>query len=233
MSKYTTELRYLIEGNYDIGLKNYPIFDEDYRESLNNKIINHYYFREIGFETEALFVNRLNQKMNEIMPYFNQRYKSELLSIDPLSPMKVKEKIVRDLSSEQNANSTFSTDNSTKDTIDSSSTNTYGKIEKFSDIAQAQTTANQILNDNYLTNATVNDGEDIMTNKGSQTRNVKGTNEGLTSASSSADENVNTEKSGNLGFISQSKLLNEYRTTFLNVDIEVIEALSDLFISLW
>ena len=66
MSRYTIELRYLIEGNYDLGLKDYPIFDESYREQLNNKIIQHYYFREIGFETEALFKNRLNQKMNEI-----------------------------------------------------------------------------------------------------------------------------------------------------------------------
>ena len=54
MSRYTIELRYLIEGNYDLGLKDYPIFDESYREQLNNKIIQHYYFREIGFETEAL-----------------------------------------------------------------------------------------------------------------------------------------------------------------------------------
>lgn len=46
MSRYTIELRYLIEGNYDLGLKDYPIFDESYREQLNNKIIQHYYFRE-------------------------------------------------------------------------------------------------------------------------------------------------------------------------------------------
>ena len=39
MSRYTIELRYLIEGNYDLGLKDYPIFDESYREQLNNKII--------------------------------------------------------------------------------------------------------------------------------------------------------------------------------------------------
>lgn len=43
MSKYTTELRYLIENNFDIGLKTYPIFDENYREVLNTKIINHYF----------------------------------------------------------------------------------------------------------------------------------------------------------------------------------------------
>ena len=83
MSKYTTELRYLIENNFDIGLKDYPIFDENYRESLNQKIINHYYFREIGMETAELFKRYLNNTMNEIMPYYNQLFKSELLEFNP------------------------------------------------------------------------------------------------------------------------------------------------------
>ena len=83
MSKYTTELRYLIESGFDIGLKDYPIFDENYREPLNRKIINHYYFREIGFETAELFKRYLNNTMNEIMPYYNQLFKSELLEFNP------------------------------------------------------------------------------------------------------------------------------------------------------
>ena len=62
MSKYTTELRFIveqglqsrlvdnIEANWpliysDIGLDDYPIFQEAYRETLNNKIIRHYYTR--------------------------------------------------------------------------------------------------------------------------------------------------------------------------------------------
>lgn len=83
MSKYTTELRYLIENNFDLGLDDYPIFDESYRELLNQKIINHYYFREIGMETAELFKRYLNNTMREIMPYYNQLYKSELLEFNP------------------------------------------------------------------------------------------------------------------------------------------------------
>lgn len=61
----------------------YEIFDENYREYLNRKIIRHYYFWESGFETFARFCYELNRKMNEIMPYYNQLYESELLNIDP------------------------------------------------------------------------------------------------------------------------------------------------------
>ena len=71
MSKYTTELRYLIQSGFDLGLRNYPIFDENYRSKLNEKILNHYYMREIGFETAGLFKRYLNVKMEEIMPYYN------------------------------------------------------------------------------------------------------------------------------------------------------------------
>lgn len=84
MSKYTTELRTLIENHFDIGLKDYPIFDESYRDILNAKIIDHYFFREIGFETAELFKRFLNRTLNEIMPYYNQLYKSELIEFNPM-----------------------------------------------------------------------------------------------------------------------------------------------------
>jgi hypothetical protein len=55
MAHYTVELDSLIRNNYDLGLKDYPIFDESYRDALNKKILDHFRFREIGFETPARF----------------------------------------------------------------------------------------------------------------------------------------------------------------------------------
>lgn len=91
MSKYTTELRWLIESGYNLGLKTYPIFEESYRSTLNQKILSHYKFREIGFETAGLFKDRLNEKMELIMPYYNQLYKSALLEFNPLTNSKMQE----------------------------------------------------------------------------------------------------------------------------------------------
>ena len=54
MAKYTTTIKTLIDNNFDFGLKDYPIFDEEYREHLNDMILKHYYMSEIGFETAAL-----------------------------------------------------------------------------------------------------------------------------------------------------------------------------------
>ena len=102
MSKYTTEVRYICEMaaglNESTGFDNvgqvlhsahnsvigdYPIFDEKYRETLNTKILKHYYTREICEETVGLWKLRLNSRMNEIMPYYNKLYSSELLNFNP------------------------------------------------------------------------------------------------------------------------------------------------------
>lgn len=105
MSKYTTELRFICEtyNNLDtsVGLSNvntvidnalpklfdfdFPIFDENYRKQLEHKIVRHFYLREIGFETVGVFKFYLENKLNEIMPYYNKIYNAYLLDIDPLS----------------------------------------------------------------------------------------------------------------------------------------------------
>ena len=100
MSRYTTQLRWPIEqrqGETDsapndyskcykmLGLDDYPIFDESYREQLNTKIIRHFYFREIGFETLAQFAWYARNTMHEQMPYFNQLYESLNLITDPIT----------------------------------------------------------------------------------------------------------------------------------------------------
>ena len=122
MSKYTTEVRYICEhfsglsesvGYDDVEqvIKNclpkvfdfnFPIFDESYRTVLETKILRHYYTREIGLDTVGLWKLKLNTKLNEIMPYYNQRYESCLLKVtdedgNPLFNGKTVSKIVRQL----------------------------------------------------------------------------------------------------------------------------------------
>lgn len=102
MSKYTTEVRYICEhyaglnestGFEDVDeivekarkkiFSNYPIFDENHRAELEKKILKHYYTREIGFETVGLFKLYLNNRMAEIMPYYNKLYESETFEFNP------------------------------------------------------------------------------------------------------------------------------------------------------
>ncbi len=104
MSKYTTEVRYICEhyAGYDeskgydsiddiiqkaipkIFDFDFPIYDEAYRNVLETKILMHYYTREIGLETVPLWKLKLKTLLNEIMPYYNQRYESTLIKFNPL-----------------------------------------------------------------------------------------------------------------------------------------------------
>lgn len=84
MSRYTTELRFILD-NYRsrMGLDEYPIFNESYRSHLNDLIINTFYFDEIGQETPARFCMMFKNKMNLIMPEYNKLY-AALDGINPL-----------------------------------------------------------------------------------------------------------------------------------------------------
>lgn len=126
MAVYTVQLKTLIENHFDIGLKNYPIFDENYRKILNEKIINHYLFNEIGMETAELFKFYLNTTMREIMPYYNQLYKSELLEFNPLYDS--------DLTTVYDkTNDNTSTTDSNNNSINKSKATTKGNVENESD----------------------------------------------------------------------------------------------------
>ena len=47
MAKYTITIKTLIDNNFDFKMNSYPIFDENYRNTLNQNILYHYYENEI------------------------------------------------------------------------------------------------------------------------------------------------------------------------------------------
>ena len=88
--EYTETLGNLIALGYDtddklhLSADYYPIYDENHRAELNGKIVRHYALREIGQETAQQFVFYLGATMAEIMPYFNERYRTLDMEYNPL-----------------------------------------------------------------------------------------------------------------------------------------------------
>jgi len=79
-AKYTLTLDEIISSGYTLkSLALYPIFNEQYRTVLNEKIKMFYQFYEIAFETIEIFDNRLYAKMLDVMRYYNQFYEIEKL----------------------------------------------------------------------------------------------------------------------------------------------------------
>ena len=92
MSNYTTELRYIIEtlagGNDNKSIEEmittakgqifddyWTTYDVNYKATLEQKILRHYYTREIGMETYGLWKLKLNTTLADIMPKYNELYK--------------------------------------------------------------------------------------------------------------------------------------------------------------
>lgn len=283
MSKYTTEVRFICE-HYS-GLKesveyesvasviekartkvfdfDFPIYDESYRSVLETKILKHYYTREIGFETVALWKLWLDKRLNEIMPYYNQLYKSTTLEFNPFYDVDLTTDSKRNVNHDEDTTSkgnskdvrtdnlrteSDSTSVRTDDLAHSDTTNTSSDtMTAYSDTPQGSLTGVQNLN--YLTNATRVTGTGTETNNGTNTGTSTTKNNGTVSdtgtqttegeaSTSGTRDYTNIDDylehvKGKRGGQSYAELLLQYRKTFLNIDMQIIDELSDLFMNLW
>lgn len=335
MSKYTTQVRFICETAAGLSESegqttikqiiaaaipsvfdfDFPIFDESYRNVLETKILKHYYTREIGLETVGLWKLKLDTKLNEIMPFYNQLYKSELIEFNPMYDVDLTRDhtlnrseqteqtgtetadatkngtvdtktsgtktgtsrenidVSENQETEQNSKSDTDIKNTTGSTSEETATGTKTHYDKYSDTPQGS--LQNVQNDTYLTNARMVNDNDTQTGKttvsGSDTSTGSTTSDTSTTTNSTSETthmgnttdetsgtqnttSADTEKrnatqtankeltslddylehvKGKNGGVSYSAMLNEFRTTFLNIDMQVINELSDLFMNLW
>jgi hypothetical protein len=112
MAKYSTQLRSYIESGGKVFDFDYPLFDPTYKSVLETKILDYYYFREIGLETIAQFKWFLKSKMNRIMPVYNEMYLQVFKTYDPYKNKNVTTTDTRTTSSDGNSSSTSGGNNS-------------------------------------------------------------------------------------------------------------------------
>lgn len=243
MANYTTEVRTICE-NYagyphfsgeisvaDIIEKSrtkifdfsFPIFDEKYRSVLETKIIKHYYTREIGLETVGLWKLKLDTKMNEIMPYYNQLYSSTLLEFNPFYDVDITRKHNTRSDGTRNETNENKSNGTNQNTTNSNSTNR----NLYSDTPQGALTG--VETETYLTNATKDMLESTDNSNGNFNTSANGKSD---SVIKNVEDYLETVK-GKQGTEDYSSLLLKYRETFLNIDLQIIEELSDLFLNLW
>lgn len=265
MSKYTTEVRFICEsianfdeddnhsvddvldGSWNQIFENFPIFDEEYREGLCKKILLHFYTREIGFETYGLWKLKLNMKMNEVMPYYNQLYLSTQIEYDPLHQIDYTRSVsdTRNKSTNSNSNATKNRTDALSqidtDSLNSSVLNTNGGTVRdlYSDTPQGGLTG--VDNETYLTSAnkkiSSENGSTSRMDSGTKNRSLSDTvnetnakmDNGQEAITGSLTETISGKRNGE----SYAKLIEEYRHAMLNVDLMVIAELNDLFMLLW
>ena len=236
----------------DLLFDNYPIFDEAYRHRLNYKIASHFLFEETNVTPYQRWRYMLNRKMKEIMPYYNELYKSTLFEFDPLGDTDIVETIIRDLETDtdtsvergQSIENERQTDSSRNTQTDSHSQATENTItDSDTETWDAETPFNQSDAKGYANKVSgeKTDQDNTSTMSGTQSDEVVSSIGETSSASEqlqaqsetkqdtdSHEETLRTLKGKRSG-ISFNTLLKEYRDNLLNVDMMIIDELEVLF----
>lgn len=233
-ARYSVVLKTLLDNEHgrnaiNNALSNYPLYIPKKfvtliptREQLNMKLLNHYKYREIGFETVGRFLDELEIAMNEIMPYYNERFKTvEIMAgiDDPFGNVDVTETF------EEQQTSTNTQKSESEQTEQGSNTDTGNTTSKrkFSDTPQ-----NNVTNiNNFLTEyteETVNDSREGTNNSNTTSVNdINGTTTGQITRTHT--------KKGNQGVNTYAHDMIEFRDTIIDVVNEIIndKRIAELF----
>lgn len=203
MGTYTMPLKDVLDLTPDIGLNDYPIFDESYRETLNKKIVDYFWNREIGQETISLFTHQLRVRMNNIMPLYNQHYEASRIKFDPMKTITME----NFGTSTSEATNTGTSNSTSASDAKSRAVNSDHPQEMLSATGDYATSGADSFGTTNATSATDNTGTTA------QKSNSKGGVQGF---------------QGNPAMV-----IFQLRATFVNVDMMVISELEDLFMLVW
>lgn len=239
MSKYTMELRQLFDSTYfspqlytrseieswfkDYELTDYLTSDEIAvintrgvwsKDKLASKLVDHYYMREIGFETPALFKHYAKIYMQEAMEKYLPLIYSASIKYDPLVNVDYKEEFTRNIDN---------TNDNTSNGTNTSTSNSSG-LNVNSDTPQGEISKANILAGNYATSTGANENE-ISDNTTSST-NSHGTG-------NTQEDYVKSVK-GNSGVSATAqKMIEQYRQNIIAIDKDIIKDMNILFMGLY
>lgn len=260
---HTIIFKKIIDSGYDIGLHEYPVFDDDYRDVLNQKIIDRYLFNEIGFETPQRFIHELNTRLKIIMPKYNDILSAytELQKIGFGNLLRISignqtDRITHTITDDFTTNKTDNTDTKNS-TLNASSATIYGKnststqtgdsqsINLNSDTPQSLsqidfTNISNWKNSPYVSNASYsrnNDGTNTTTDGGTDTTNTNSTQNdtGVLDGLATTDFDGDQNTVENI-IHSNYDYMNTYKKiidTIDNIDERILRDLRDLFLTVY
>lgn len=227
-SVYTVQLRQLINlyGREEVEswFKDYDI--EDYltaeeiaviaqrgtwsKDKLAAQIVDHYFMREIGLETPALFQHHAKVLMKEIMEEKLPLIYSAAIKYDPLVNVDYTE--------------TFEAERGTEGSATSSGTSTGNSsgLTVQSDTPQGQISKDAILAGDYASSTGASEATDTSTTSGTSTNQENGT------------EEYTKRIKGNSGVSATAQaLVRDYRKTIVTINRDIIYDLNSLFMGLY
>ena len=228
MAKYTMELRKIVDifgrneveswfSSYNLAdfltpeqiqqIQKYNVWS---KEKLASQIVDHYYMREIGFETPALFKHYAKLTMNEIMGSYLLKIYTQFLEYDPLSSVDYTEEYTREI------------EGSSEGSSNSNSQNSAEGFNINNDTPQQRITKQNLDSGIYASS----------TNQSETSSQIQ--DETNTEASSKTVEKYTHSMKGDNGVIVTNQyLVREFRELATNFNLEIINDLNKLFMGLY
>lgn len=184
------------------------------KDKLAKKIVDHYFMREIGFETPYLFRHFVITTMNEIMERYLPKIYSNFLEYDPLSNVDFTEEFTREIQGNSTANGTSnSNSNSNSSSLGINNNTPQQRIQK-------QNLESGI----YASNVSQTEN----------TTNIDDTTNTNSSAENKTVEKYTRHEEGDNGvIITNQRLVKEYREIIVAIDEEIINELAPLFMGIY
>lgn len=184
------------------------------KDRLATKIVNHYYMREIGFETPALFKHYAKVTMNEIMERYLLRIYSKFFEYDPLSNVDYTETFTREIegTNENNGKS------------NSSSSSNSNSLNINNQTPQTNISKQDLENGIYANSVNQNDNNSDIEDE--TITNSSGT-------SNTTEKYTRHMEGDNGAIITNQRLVKEFREIIVAIDEEIIKELNTLFMGLY
>ena len=262
-AKYTVVLHTLmtdpqLKQQLDQALSTYPLYKAGKlydliptREQLNDRLLNHYKYREIGQETIGRFLDELKITMGEIMPRYNELFKTVEIMAELPSPFDNVDVVETFEEQKTNTSTSDTTTGSTTSGTSNDSTQTTGTAEDSTQTTGTASSHNKHVNSKTPQEGisipaegidTVNYADEAQWNKDTSTTGGTSTSNGSTSGSSTSNgstsetsegsANVINEgsettkhtytKKGNQGVNTYAHDMNEFRTSIIDVVDQIV-----------
>lgn len=228
MATYTMELRKVIEyygreeveswfSSYELSdfltpeqiaqIQKYNVWT---KEKLAKQIVDHYYMREIGFETPALFAHYAKVTMNEIMGSYLLKIYTQFLEYDPLSSVDYTEEYTREIEGNSEG---------------SSNSNSSNSAEGFN--------INNDTPQQKITKQNLNSGIYASSTNQSETSSQIQDSTNTEASSKTIEKYTHSMKGDNGVIVTNQYLVREFRELATNFNLEIINDLNKLFMGLY
>ena len=207
--------------------------DEQMRKAFEDKFIRHFYYREIGFETPFMFIQKLETHLLINMPYWKQLYETELESrnINFMLNKDLRESFIREIDSENQSSGTNATQQNTNSTNTVSQNGTSSNNHKESTIRDGVSVSS--LSEGYLTGVSSDNGTSNSTGNSNSSGDIKTKGTLTQSGNEKSVEKTELISQGNIGITSSAQLLKEWREVLINMDKIIIDSCNDLFMKIY